>query len=69
MGRKNWDVVKDSEEWEAFRNAMREKHDRGEKLTPAERGRLGGLATRENYGFSYYQRISRLGHDSPFARW
>ena len=58
---KNWDAVRDSEEYEAFRNEIKAKRERREKITPQEAGRLGGLSTRELYEFQHYQRAGRKG--------
>ena len=56
---KDWDVVADSEEYEAFRKAMAAKKERGEKLTRQERGRLGGLSCRELHGYQHYRDAAR----------
>ncbi|HLC23533.1 MAG TPA: hypothetical protein VJL08_03735 [Dehalococcoidia bacterium] len=56
---KDWDVVKDSEEYEAFRKAMAEKRERGEKLTRQEAGKLGGLSCRQLRGYQHYRNAAR----------
>jgi hypothetical protein len=53
--RKNWDVVKDSEEYEEFRNRMAEKARAGQRLTRSEAGRLGGLSCRQVRGYQHYR--------------
>lgn len=62
---KDWDVVKDTEEYETLRKEIAAKKERGEKITPHERGRLGGLSLRskvETYGYQYFRDMSLRGH-------
>lgn len=60
MALKDWDVVKDLEEYEALRKLVAEKKERGEKITPHERSLLGGLSLRskvETFGYQYYRNL------------